>query len=93
MLKARIARGEATGILCSPEEAERWRRHLEQEIPLLQRVGEGTLYFHTGAVVVFRATPEEARSWESRRKGAVVWIDEANALEAPLPAPKEPSDP
>lgn len=88
MLRERIAKGEATGILCAPEEVELWKKRLEQDVPLLQRVGDDTLYAHTGAVIAFRTTPEEARSWERGQTGSVIWIDDDNVLDAPLPAPK-----
>jgi len=88
MVRDRVARGEATGILCPEDQVESWMARLQQEIPLLRRVGGDTLYFHSGAVIVFRSTPEGAREWERGSRRRVVWIDEENALDAPLPAPK-----
>ena len=88
MILQRIERGEATGILCPPEQIELWIERL-REVPLLQRVGGDTLYSPNGAIVVFRTTPEEARAWELNHPKRVIWIDEENVLEAPYPAPKK----
>lgn len=92
MLRERIAKGEATGILCAPEEVAVWKERLERDVPLLQRVGEDTLFAHTGAVIGFCTTPEEASAWERRQTGSVIWIDDDNRLDAPLPAPKPDSE-
>jgi hypothetical protein len=79
MVRERIARGEATGILCPADQVEDWMARLEQAVPLVQRVGCDTLYFHSGAIVVFRSTPEAARAWERGRGRPVLWVDEGNA--------------
>jgi hypothetical protein len=88
MLRSRIEKGQATGVLCPAEEVPAWIERLE-EVPLLREVGGDSVRFFTGAVVVFRTTAEEAQSWErGNRSRPVVWIDDGNLLEAPLPAPK-----
>lgn len=87
LVRERLAKGQITGVLCSSKaEGERWIAMLEAE-PLLQRSGD-TFFAPSGALVALHRSVETAQAWELNRGRAVLWIDDENLLDAPLPAPK-----
>ena len=87
MLRSRVTKGQASGILCPEGEVERWLERLA-ELPLLRHVQGQTASYYTGATVAVRTDATAARAWDEASPRAVVWFDEGNILEADLPAPK-----
>ena len=91
MIRERIARCEATGVLCPEDQVQAWLDRLEA-LPLIRELTGTTVRFYNGATVSICTTPDQAQSRERAEQRRVLWIDEANLLDAPLPAPKRDGD-